>query len=63
MSITPLYLESQKLDYHYYAGLPTLVSGYAQVLLYFTCFSCTLFLIAPVLNPDQVKFDRLFSKP
>jgi hypothetical protein len=22
MSITPVYLESQKLDYHYYAGLP-----------------------------------------
>ena len=22
MSITPVYLENQKLDYHYYAGLP-----------------------------------------
>jgi len=22
MSITPVYLESQKLDYHYYAGVP-----------------------------------------
>jgi hypothetical protein len=28
MSITPVYLESKKLDYHYYAGLPTLETQY-----------------------------------
>jgi transposase len=33
MSITPVYLESKKLDYHYYAGLPDMFGWIVEIVL------------------------------
>ncbi|MEG4634184.1 transposase family protein [Microcoleus sp. AR_TQ3_B6] len=40
-----------------------IAGGDARRLTYFTCFSCTLLLIARSLNPDHVICDQLFSNP
>ena len=64
MSITPVYLESQKLDYHYYAGLPrdnSLVKS-EIVTKYFGAWAKVIIPLAKKWNTNIAYID-LFSGP
>jgi transposase len=59
MSITPVYLESKKLDYHYYAGLPINLSiGIDLGLKTFAVFSDG----TQVKSPDYSTAERKISQ-
>jgi hypothetical protein len=61
MSITPVYLESKKLDYHYYAGLPTIELIWFPLITYWLTTYCPVGIRLPIaIDRSQWRCINLF---